>query len=370
MAERTNFLHLPEFSQKRSLWCSGNERSFWQKKGVQSMKQSYYCAEIEAIKDVLSQAAVGLPSDAEARQALKVKARQAQAEIKELIHKVVEEMKGIIEESRMGQFASQSLRCLEENAAVLTAAIEQMWVQYARLERQCQELDMLCGQSPDYLGQVLEPPQIHNPYLRDFKELSCLREYYRLEADGDAHRASLAFCEWNLARQSMRSRYSWAIPASQVIFAIKRYGPIIEGGAGTGYWGYMLQQAGVDWLGFDCSPVDVRANGWHPGAERPWCEVVESDESMIARHRERTLFLCCPPNSGLFASRALELYQGEYFLLVGDLDSFAANARFLELLRFEWLLISQMSSLSWPTTCDSLSVFWRKRKGGADLRQL
>ena len=50
---------------------------------------------------------------------------------------------------------------------------------------------------------------------------------------------------------------SFGIPSAAALEAIARHGPIIEVGAGTGYWAGLLQAMGVDIIAFDAEPTST-----------------------------------------------------------------------------------------------------------------
>lgn len=56
------------------------------------------------------------------------------------------------------------------------------------------------------------------------------------------------------ARGESVKKYSWAIPSEEVIRALASMGPILEVGAGTGYWANLLTQAGAKVTCFDSHP--------------------------------------------------------------------------------------------------------------------
>lgn len=91
-------------------------------------------------------------------------------------------------------------------------------------------------------------------------------------------------------------KYSWAIPSMEALDRIAALGPVIEIGAGTGYWAYLLRALGVDVKAFDVAPPGVVGvkNGWHDGAET-WTKVCQGGPERAAYEAHRTLFLCWPP---------------------------------------------------------------------------
>jgi hypothetical protein len=114
------------------------------------------------------------------------------------------------------------------------------------------------------------------------------------------------------ARIRCVSRYSWAVPSPEIIEAIVRIdSPIVEVGAGTGYWAKMLRDAGVDVVAFDQHPPepDLAANHWHKNTTQ-WSEVIRSDATVAGDFPDRTLLLVWPPYDEDMATRALRAYAG------------------------------------------------------------
>ena len=57
----------------------------------------------------------------------------------------------------------------------------------------------------------------------------------------DAHRA-LGANPPDGVRKPLIWAYAWAIPSDEAIHAIAELGPLLELGAGTGYWAWLLRQ--------------------------------------------------------------------------------------------------------------------------------
>ena len=124
-----------------------------------------------------------------------------------------------------------------------------------------------------------------------------------------------------LDRQSLRlllaQRYTYVCPSDATLALLAGLGPLVEIGAGTGYWAHRLHSIGVDVAAFDQAPVDgERANRYHPGA-RPWADVQPGDQSVLAGYADRGLFVCWPP---LFSSLGdcLTYYRGDTVAYIGD----------------------------------------------------
>jgi hypothetical protein len=115
----------------------------------------------------------------------------------------------------------------------------------------------------------------------------------------------------------LAQRYSYVFPDARALDLLASIGPLVEMGAGTGYWAYRLQARGVQVLAFDQAPPDQdRPNRYH----RPtptWTRVLPGDTTVLEDHFGRALFLCWPP---LFSALGdcLSFYRGDTVALIGD----------------------------------------------------
>lgn len=129
------------------------------------------------------------------------------------------------------------------------------------------------------------------------------------------------------ARHRACNRWSWAVPNPAAITVLAGLGPIVEVGAGTGYWARLITDAGGDIIAYDRTPpfehpgVDPArprflcdewpegVNRFHPHA-RLWFDVREGDGvAAAAVHADRTLFLCWPPYDDPFGADAVRAYH-------------------------------------------------------------
>jgi hypothetical protein len=87
--------------------------------------------------------------------------------------------------------------------------------------------------------------------------------------------------------------YAFAAPNSRALKALAEVSPIIEVGAGVGYWALLLRQAGVAVVATDALPTtkctDDNINKYH-GKIPPLTEVEEAPASGAAAHK------CVSPN--------------------------------------------------------------------------
>lgn len=165
---------------------------------------------------------------------------------------------------------------------------------------------------------------INNPYLRE------ILHYHNQNLD--------EFQYWNL-RHELIKKYAFAVPTYRLLSIIKELSPIIEIGAGNGYWAYMLTQLGADVLAFDKYPPDEveypfvnhSNNIWFT---EQWYDVHKADAQESANHPHRTLFLCWPEPQSTMAFDALHAYKsagGHTVVFIGDMIACGEN-RFYEML--------------------------------------
>ena len=115
----------------------------------------------------------------------------------------------------------------------------------------------------------------------------------------------------------LAQQYAYVFPDDSALAMLAGLGPLVEIGAGTGYWAYRLRSIGVDVVAFDQAPPDrERPNRYHPPA-RPWTHVEQGDQTVLSGHADRGLFLCWPP---LFSSLGdcLMYYRGDTIAYIGD----------------------------------------------------
>jgi len=115
----------------------------------------------------------------------------------------------------------------------------------------------------------------------------------------------------------LAQQYAYVFPSDSALTMLAGLGPLVEMGAGTGYWAHRLRSLGLDVAAFDQAPVDgERTNRYHPGT-RPWAHVEPGDQTVLPGYADRGLFLCWPP---LFSSlgNCLSYYRGDTIAYIGD----------------------------------------------------
>ncbi len=164
-------------------------------------------------------------------------------------------------------------------------------------------------------------------------------------------------------RTALVSKFAYAVPTAEGLAALHKYQPIIEIGAGTGYWAASLRKRGTKIVAYELYPLSLGKNAWHPQATRSWTEVLRGDESMSAKFPKSTLFMSYPPGRTRVAYNALKGYQGNRLVYVGETAGLAPGRGqddFQALLAKEWQLEKQINQPQWPGLYDCLYVYRRK----------
>jgi hypothetical protein len=158
-------------------------------------------------------------------------------------------------------------------------------------------------------------------------------------------------------RHSLVEKYAWAIPNEAAITVFKQYAPIIEIGAGKGYWASLIRKADVDILAFD----KYLENNYFTDKETPWTEILKGDEQTIKDHPNRTLFLCWPPYDNPMAYNCLMNYKGDTLIYVGeDEGGCTGDDNFWKEIGANWKDIEGVKIPQWEGIHDYLLVYKRK----------
>lgn len=145
-------------------------------------------------------------------------------------------------------------------------------------------------------------------------------------------------------------KYSWGIPNDAAIDTLAKYGPIIEIGAGNGYWAKLLAQKGVDVIAYDNKP-------WKNSA----FQVHEGGHEKLKEHPKHNLFLCWPEQNNPLSHTALTQFQGDTFIYVGEGPrGVTGTPAFFDELERNWRIVEYVKIPNHPYYFDVLVVYQRR----------
>lgn len=145
-------------------------------------------------------------------------------------------------------------------------------------------------------------------------------------------------------------RYAHAVPGRDAVETLIGLGPLVEVGAGAGYWARILGDCGGAAVASD---PEVRAVTWAP-VERRGIEVID-------RYPERTVFACWPYWPSGYMPELLDRARGRTLaLIVAGIDNDLGDS-VGERLHEGWTRQARVQIPTWPWRGDELTV-WAPRE--------
>jgi hypothetical protein len=209
-------------------------------------------------------------------------------------------------------------------------------------------------QAPDFLAAA---NRLENPYLTEFNALQDDPDYQLALSVARYRKWSAkltpiaADIKQNKMRRALTDKYSWSVPNSEALTLTAEQGPLIEAGAGSGYWAHLLQNMGADVLPFDKYGNNTVENYYASGATKAWTNIITGGAETVATYPNRTLFMSFPPAEEPFAADVLKTYAGKKFVFVGETcsDSCTGDKEFHSLLASQWREVKSVKIPNW--TC-------------------
>lgn len=133
-------------------------------------------------------------------------------------------------------------------------------------------------------------------------------------------RSDIDFDRWQREspqRHDLVRRFAWTItdPDTVAFVAVHSRGRVVDPMAGTGYWGFLLAQAGVDVISYDAEPG---TSIYHK--DQALHSIVTKLDGVDAAvlHSDRTLLLARPPYDSPDGAQILDAYTGSRVVYIGE----------------------------------------------------
>ena len=175
------------------------------------------------------------------------------------------------------------------------------------------------------------------------------------------------------AQLTLQAAYSYAIPAPETLEWVAGFcdgRPVVEVGAGRGYWAAQLSGAGLTVDAFELEPPDRAENVSFPrmpGQADVWHFVAAVEALRIESRAGGVLFLCWPPGWGnTMASETLAAFEqagGERLVYIGEpKGGRTGDDAFFDALSARWEPASgDPSFVSWWNLADQAQGWVRAR---------
>jgi hypothetical protein len=158
-------------------------------------------------------------------------------------------------------------------------------------------------------------------------------------------------------RHALVQKYAFAVPCDEALDALAALGPIVEMGAGSGYWAYLLRKRGVDIQAYDKHPG---TNNHYKFTHR-WTGVVHGLPGKLKKRADRALFLCWPNYNSSFASDCLRYYTGNSVAYIGEGGyGCTGDEAFHAALDRDWSEVKEVRLPQWEGIHDALYIYRRQ----------
>lgn len=146
---------------------------------------------------------------------------------------------------------------------------------------------------------------------------------------------------------------SYAIPCNEAIECLVSLSPIVEIGAGTGYWASLIAKAGGDIICYDDYSLSAIEHG-------KYYKVNMGDPEAVKLHSDRTLFLCWTQYDTNMAYQSLFHYTGHSLCLISEgYGGCCGNDAFFENLEENWKQVNRIEIPQWSGIHDYLAIYKR-----------
>lgn len=158
------------------------------------------------------------------------------------------------------------------------------------------------------------------------------------------------------ARRILVQQYAWAVPTEKAVKTIVDHSPVIEIGAGNGYWAWLIKQVGgnikaYDKYADDCNQYDEQSK---------FFPVKQGTHKKVKRHNDRALLLCWPTYSSGWAAECLDLYDGDTVIYIGEgKGGCTADRSFHQKLKQGWNFKDVINIPQWYGIHDRMHIFTR-----------
>jgi hypothetical protein len=119
-------------------------------------------------------------------------------------------------------------------------------------------------------------------------------------------------------REAYIARFGFAVLTAPIVRALAPYAPLLEVGAGSGYWTYELKKAGIDSIATDPGTGRYRNVGTSGHWEEFWTPVERlTGPEAVAKYPTRTL-LTVWPDLAEWGAQTLLAFEGKLVLYGGE----------------------------------------------------
>jgi hypothetical protein len=160
-------------------------------------------------------------------------------------------------------------------------------------------------------------------------------------------------------RKGFVNTWGCSIPCREAVELLRPLSPLVEVGAGTGYWSALLAAAGLDVVATDLEP-ELNSYGAEVGRHFP-VRALDAVRAVEA-YPERNVFCSWPTLHGTWLTDAARLIlPGKHLALIAeDRGGVTADAGLFDLLDHAFTQSARLELPQFPPHLDRLTI-WRRR---------
>ena len=160
-------------------------------------------------------------------------------------------------------------------------------------------------------------------------------------------------------RHECIAKYGFAIPNEEAIQKLVALSPIVEMGAGIGYWASLIAAEGGQ---IECYDKFLGVDNAYSFKHRdPWFPVQSGEPELLKTHPAKTLLLGWPCYADSFANDCLKAFRGDTVVYIGEgMGGCTANDIFHKRLEYQWSEVDFVSIPRWDGIHDWMTIYERK----------
>jgi hypothetical protein len=177
---------------------------------------------------------------------------------------------------------------------------------------------------------------------------------------------SAAFFDSQIERSYFRElfikEFGFSVPSAEAFLTIMKYSPLLEIGAGTGYWAHILRRCyGCDIVATDII-IEKSEYKFQIGKYFPVSKI--SADNAIKAHSDRNVFVSWPTYDDDWAENAIKhIKPGKFLIYVGEgCGGCCASDNFFKILNNDFKEIDSTDMLQFFGLHDNLWVYQKKEK--------
>lgn len=169
--------------------------------------------------------------------------------------------------------------------------------------------------------------------------------------------------EIRVDRFELCSEFSWTVTDPITVDFVRRHAgqSVNDPLAGSGWWAWLLEQAGIDVIASDINPPDgTPANKWHRGGTHVDIARMDAAEAVKLGGAPWTLLLSWPPYESEVGEHMLAAYTGRRVIYIGEgEDGCCGNDAMFTVLERDWHEIATHRPVQFYGLHDYVTVYER-----------